>query len=37
VAAAAVRASGHPLAVEIADENVLMVSSRAEAMAFYGG
>ena len=33
-AAAAVRASGHPLAAELAEENVLRVPSRAEGTAF---
>jgi predicted phosphodiesterase len=36
-AAAAVRASGHPLAEELAAENVLRVPSRAEARAAFGG
>jgi predicted phosphodiesterase len=34
-AAAAVRASGHPLAAELAAENVLQVPSRAEVKAFF--
>jgi putative phosphoesterase len=36
-AAELVRASGHPLADELADENVLRVPSRAEALAVFGG
>lgn len=36
-AAAAVRSSGHPLADELAAENVLRVPSRAEARAAFGG
>jgi predicted phosphodiesterase len=36
-AAAAIRASGHPLAEELANENVLRVPSRAEALATFGG
>ncbi len=36
-AAAAVRASGHPLAGELAEENVLRVPSREEAIAAFGG
>jgi hypothetical protein len=36
-AAAHVRASGHPLADELADENVLRVPSREEALAAFGG
>jgi hypothetical protein len=36
-AAAAVRASGHPLAAELADENVLRVPSREDAIAAFGG
>jgi hypothetical protein len=35
-AAAAVRASGHPLAQELADENILRVPSRAEVRATWG-
>ena len=35
-AAAAVRASGHPLAAELAAENVLRVPSREEAIAVFG-
>lgn len=36
-AAELVRASGHPMADELADENVLKVPSRAEALAQFGG
>jgi putative phosphoesterase len=36
-AAELVRGSGHPRADELADENVLRVPSRAEALAFFGG
>jgi putative phosphoesterase len=36
-AAELVRRSGHPLADELADENVLEVPSRAEALAAFGG
>jgi predicted phosphodiesterase len=36
-AAAQIRASGHPHAVELADENVLTVPSREEALAVFGG
>jgi putative phosphoesterase len=36
-AAAAIRASGHPLAEELAAENVLRVPSRAEALSVFGG
>jgi putative phosphoesterase len=36
-AAAAVRATGHPMAEEWAAENVLVVPSRAEALATFGG
>ena len=36
-AAAQIRASGHPHAAELADENVLTVPSRAEALAVFGG
>jgi putative phosphoesterase len=36
-AAELVRASGHPLADELADHNVLEVPSRAEAIAAFGG
>jgi putative phosphoesterase len=36
-AAAATRASGHPLAGELAEENVLRVPSREEAIAAFGG
>jgi predicted phosphodiesterase len=36
-AAALIRASGHPHAAELADENVLTVPTRAEALAVFGG
>jgi putative phosphoesterase len=36
-AAELVRASGHPRAAELAEENVLQVPSRAEAIAVFGG
>jgi len=36
-AAAAVRASGHPLAEKLAAENVLTIPSREEALAAFGG
>jgi putative phosphoesterase len=36
-AAAATRASGHPLAEELAAENILQVPSREEALAVFGG
>lgn len=36
-AAAAIRASSHPMAAELADENVLQIPSRAEALASFGG
>lgn len=36
-AAAAVRASGHPLAEELAAENVLTAPTRDEAIAVLGG
>jgi putative phosphoesterase len=36
-AAAAIKSSGHPLAEELAEENVLRVPSRAEALASFGG
>jgi diadenosine tetraphosphatase ApaH/serine/threonine PP2A family protein phosphatase len=36
-AAERVRASGHPMAAELADENVLKVPSRAEALEQFGG
>jgi putative phosphoesterase len=36
-AAELVRGSGHPRADELADENVLRVPSRAEALEFFGG
>jgi putative phosphoesterase len=36
-AAERIRASGHPLAETLADENVLQVPSRAEALAAFGG
>jgi putative phosphoesterase len=36
-AAAAIRASGHPLAEELAAENVLTIPSREEALAAFGG
>jgi putative phosphoesterase len=36
-AAGLVRSSGHPLADELADENVLRVPTRAEALAVFGG
>jgi hypothetical protein len=36
-AAARVRGSGHPLADELADENVLRVPTREEALAAFGG
>ena len=36
-AAAQIRASGHPHAAELADENVLTVPSREEALAVFGG
>jgi diadenosine tetraphosphatase ApaH/serine/threonine PP2A family protein phosphatase len=36
-AAELVRRSGHPLAEELAAENVLRVPSRAEALAIFGG
>jgi putative phosphoesterase len=36
-AAGLVRGSGHPLADELADENVLRVPTRAEALAVFGG
>jgi putative phosphoesterase len=36
-AAAAIRASGHPMADELAAENVLAVPSRREALAAFGG
>jgi putative phosphoesterase len=36
-AAAALRASGHPMAEELAAQNVLAVPSRAEALAAFGG
>jgi putative phosphoesterase len=36
-AASAIRASGHPMAEEIAAENVLTVPARAEALAAFGG
>jgi putative phosphoesterase len=36
-AAELVRGSGHPLADELADENVLRVPTRGEALAFFGG
>ncbi len=36
-AAAAIRATSHPLAEEIAEENVLAVPSREEALAAFGG
>jgi putative phosphoesterase len=35
--AAVFRASGHPLAVELAEENVLTVPTRDEALAVFGG
>jgi putative phosphoesterase len=36
-AAAAIRASGHPMAEEIAAENILTVPAREEALAAFGG
>ena len=36
-AAAAIRASGHPMAEELAAENVLTIPSREEALAAFGG
>lgn len=36
-AAAAIRATDHPLAEELAEENVLRVPSRSEALAVFGG
>jgi predicted phosphodiesterase len=36
-AAAAIRATGHPLAEKLAEENVLAVPSREEALAAFGG
>jgi hypothetical protein len=36
-AAEAVRRSGHPLAEELAEENILRVPTRAEARAAMGG
>jgi putative phosphoesterase len=36
-AAAAIRASGHPMAEELAVENVLTIPSREEALAAFGG
>ena len=36
-AAAVFRASGHPLAVELAEENVLTVPTRDKALAVFGG
>jgi putative phosphoesterase len=36
-AAASIRASGHPMAEELAAENVLTIPSRADALAAFGG
>jgi hypothetical protein len=37
LAAERIRTSGHPLAESLATENVLVVPSRAEALAAFGG